>query len=175
MTASGLRSLGAGGLLLAAGLFGVACGSSSTKARTLNVAKVETAIVRSILKERSLTATVECPGSVPQRSGYKFTCQAVLDAGAYPVSVIETDGNGHVRYENAHPLLVLDVAKVEQAIEASVYSQRRLHATARCPAEVLQAAGVTFDCSATVGISSHRYPFRVTEIDAHGHVRYVGT
>lgn len=169
-----LRRLGCGSGLAVA-LLCAGCGSGSTAPRTLDVAKVETAIVRSIQKERGLTAAVQCPASVPQRDGYKFACEAVLDAGAYPVSVIETDSSGHVRYENARPLVVLDVTKVEQAIETSVYSQRRLHATVQCPAEVLQAAGVAFNCTAAVAGSARQYPFRVTEIDAHGHVRYIGT
>jgi hypothetical protein len=113
-----------------------ACGSST---RSLDSAKVERAIAGSILKEHDLHATVACPSKVRQKSGHVFTCTARLDVGAYPVTVTEVDGSGRVRYANERPLVVLDVAKVQQAIEASVYSQRRLRATAACPPEVWAA------------------------------------
>ena len=149
-----------------------ACESST---RSLDSAKVERAIAGSILKEHDLHATVACPSKVPQKSGHVFTCTARLDVGAYPVTVTEVDGSGRVRYANERPLVVLDVAKVQQAIEASVYSQRRLRATAACPPEVLQQKGLVFRCTATVAGSARSYPLLVTETDGRGHVRYIGT
>ena len=68
--------------------------------------------------------------------------------------------------------MVLDVAKVERAIERSIVAQRQLRSSVSCPAEVIEKAGLVFDCTATV--KGRRFPFRVTEIDAEGHVRYVG-
>jgi hypothetical protein len=148
------------------------CGSS---AKSLDSAKVARAIERSILAEHHLRATVECPHRVPQESGRVFTCSARLDAGAYPVRVNEVGEDGEVRYEDSTPLVALNVAKVQRAIDASVFSQRRLHASASCPREVLQRAGVVFWCTATVDGETTRYPFRVSELDNAGHVRYVGT
>jgi hypothetical protein len=157
-------------LLAAAFLSG--CGSS---ARNLNSAKVESAIATSILKERSIHAMVVCPSKVPQKLGHVFTCTARLDVGAYPVAVTEIDGNGRVRYRDDKPLVVLNVSRVQHAIEASVFSQRRLRATASCPSEVLQRAGIVFRCTAVIDGRARRYPFLVREIDGAGHVRYVGT
>jgi hypothetical protein len=37
---------------------------------------------------------------------------------------------------------------------------------------VIQKAGIVFTCTATV--AGRSYPFAVTEVDDHGHVRYVG-
>ncbi len=145
------------------------CGSSSP---TLNTATVERAIARSILAQRNLYATVGCPSKVPRKVGFAFTCTAHLEVGRYPVSVTETNGDGHVRYENQAPLVVLKIARVERAIEQSILGQRHLHATATCPAEVIQEAGIVFTCTAAV--AGQRYPFAVTEVDGDGHVRYVG-
>jgi hypothetical protein len=145
------------------------CGSS---APTLNTVAVEHAIVASIRTQRHLHATVRCPAKVAQRTGLVFTCTANLEVGTYPVTVTETNGAGHVRYTNAAPLIVLRIASVEQAIKRSILSQRRLAATVRCPAEVIQKAGAVFTCTAKVGGRS--YPFSVTEIDGNGHVRFVG-
>jgi hypothetical protein len=148
------------------------CGSST---RSLDSGKVEHAIVTSILRERNLSATVVCPSKVPQKAGHVFTCAARLDVGAYPVMVTEIDGSGHVHYQNERPLVVLNIAKVQQAIEASILSQRRLRATASCPSEVLQQAGLVFRCIAAIDGGARSYPFIVNEIDNAGHVRYLGT
>jgi hypothetical protein len=144
------------------------CGSSAT---TLNSFRVERAIADSILRERDLYATVACPSKVAQRAGHEFTCQAHLDVGTYPIDVTETNASGHVRYENRRPLLVLNTAKVQRAIRASIHHQRHLRSTVSCPAEVLQQAGLAFACNASVNGRSYR--FAVSEIDGRGHVRYV--
>jgi hypothetical protein len=68
-------------------------------------------------------------------------------------------------------LVVLNIAKVESAIRASIASERHLRSTVTCPAEVLQQAGLVFTCEAT--INRKRYPFTVSEVDGKGHVRYV--
>lgn len=156
----------AGGLL-ALSLFG--CGRS---AQTLSTAPIERAIAQSILAQRHVHTRVDCPSTVQRKAGFIFKCTARLIVGTYPVLVTETNDNGHVRYENASRLAVLDSAKVQRAIGRSIRSQRHLHATVTCPAEVLQQAGVGFTCTATVG--GRAYPFAVTEIDADGHVRYLG-
>jgi hypothetical protein len=149
-----------------------ACGSS---APTLNTSKLEKAVAGSILSERALHTTVTCPSKVPQKAGHKFTCTAQLDVGSYPVSVTETNSSGHVRYEDQRPLVVLNIAKVEASIAASILRQRRLRATVKCPATVLQQDGLSFKCTALINGKGKPYPFVVTEIDGSGHVRYVGT
>jgi hypothetical protein len=143
------------------------CGSSATR---LDSVRVERAIADTILRERNLYATVACPSSVPQKAGHAFTCQAHLDVGTYPIEVTETNGSGHVRYENQRPLVVLDTKKVQRAIRASIHNQRDLPSTVRCPAEVLQQAGLAFTCRANVHGRSYR--FAVSELDDAGHVRY---
>jgi hypothetical protein len=157
-------------LVAVAGL--AACGSSG---RHLSIARVEHAIASSILEERKIHAAVACPARVPQLAGHTFTCAARLDVGIYPLTVTEIDGNGRVRYRDDKPLVVLNIARVRHAIEASVLSQRRLHATASCPREVLQQAGIVFRCTAVVRGQTRRYPFAVHEVDGAGHVRYVGS
>jgi len=149
-----------------------ACGSSGSSARTLDSVKVERAIASSIMAQRHLHATVSCPAEVIQRAGHTFTCTARLDVGAYPVTATEVGDGGKVRFEDSAPLIALDIAKVERAIEQSIRSQRHLPSTVVCPAEVIQRAGIAFMCTATVGHRS--YPFAVTEVDGNGHVRYEG-
>jgi len=149
-----------------------ACGSG---ARYLDDEKVERAIATSVLRERDLYAIVACPPKIPQLTGHTFTCTARLNVGTYPVTVTETNGSGQVRYKDEKPLVVLDIAKVQQAIEASVLQQRRVHATVSCPSEVLQRAGISFRCTAAIDNGARSYPFVVTETDSAGHLRYLGT
>lgn len=157
----------AAAVLVAPSLSG--CGKSEP---TLSTVTDQRAIAASILTQHHLDAVVSCPSKVPMKAGFTFTCVAKLDAGTYPVTVTETDGHGRVVYEDQAPLVTLDIARVEQSIEQSIRSQRRLTSTVTCPAEVLQKAGVVFTCTATV--SGRGYPFAVTEVDNHGHVQYVG-
>jgi hypothetical protein len=161
------RVLGLPAVLLA--LSSSACGSST---HALDTVTVERAIANSILAQRQLYAMVSCPSDVPRKAGVVFTCEAHLDVGTYPVSVTETNNDGHVRYRNQTPLAVLDVAGVERAIRQSILSQRSLRSTVTCPPQVIQETGIAFTCVATV--DGRRYPFAVTEVDGHGHVRYVG-
>ena len=167
-TARATRSLA---FALVLGVALSACGSSGQK---LDTARVERAVAASILAQRGLRTTVTCPSGIPVKTGYTFTCNAGLDVGSYPVTVVVTNSTGHVRYENRAPLVALNSEKIEQAIAASIAGQRHLSATVTCPQEVLQKAGISFNCSAVVKGSSKRYPFVVTQVDNDGHVRYVG-
>ena len=144
------------------------CGSSTP---ALNIVTVERAIASSILTQHHLEVTVVCPTGVPRKAGIVFTCSAKIDVGTYPLRVIETNDNGHVRYENQAPLVVLNVAAVKRAIRQSILSQRHLHATVACPDPVLQGAGIFFVCTATA--NGQRYRFAATEVDDNGHVRFV--
>lgn len=146
-----------------------ACGAGAPSLETKPVAH---AIARSILNQHRVVANVHCPPSVPRKSGQRFTCMAAFDVGSYPLFVTETDSGGRVRYANAAPLVLLDIAKVKDAITASILAQRHLKALVICPPEVLQRAGLGFTCSATV--ASRRYPFVVQQINDSGRVRYEG-
>jgi Domain of unknown function (DUF4333) len=154
---------------IATGLLIAACGSATPK---LNGFKVERGIAQSILAQHRVDTLVRCPPGVPVQEGVTFTCTANLQVGSYPVSVVELDGAGHVRWANARPLVILDIARVERSISDSIRAKRGLGSHVTCPAQVLQEAGVTFTCEANVG--GRRYPFTVTEVDGHGDVRYVG-
>ena len=158
-------------VLLAACATGTGCGGGGHE---LDSASVERAIERTVLVQRGLRTPVSCPSKIAQSAGHTFTCTAKLSVGTFAVGVTETDAHGHVRYQEQHPLHVLDVARVEHAIEASAAKQRHVTATVSCPSPVLQAAGVVFRCTAVASGSARRYPFAVTEIDGDGHVRYVG-
>lgn len=159
--------MSAAALLVACGAWG--CGGSSPK---LDTAPVERAIAATILAQRQIHSTVTCPEEVPRKRGTAFTCLAHLAVGAYPVHVAETNSSGHVRYGSSAPLVILNIERVQRAIERSILQQRGLRATVSCPSEVLQRAGITFTCEAAVG--GRRHPFSVAELDNGGHVRYVG-
>jgi hypothetical protein len=157
----------AASVLVAAPISG--CGSSTP---TLNTIPVERAVAASILAQHHLYVTVGCPSKVPRKAGFVFTCTASLNVGTYPVLVTQTNGSGHVSYQNQAPLVILNIARVERAIRRSILSQRHLHSTVTCPPEVIQKAGIAFTCTATA--NGRRYPFAVTEVDGNGHVRYIG-
>jgi len=158
------------GLLLATG-----CGGSTpstTSSKTLAVAPVEHAIQLSILKQRGIKTPVSCPANSPLKTGYRFQCNALLNVGAYPVTVIETNTAGGVSYVNKAPLRVLDSPAIESAIQLAVRHQRHLSATVSCPKLILEAKGLSFTC--TIKTKRGLGKFSVTEVDEHGHVTFVG-
>lgn len=155
---------GVASILTAAG-----CGASGA---TLDNMQLERAIASTIRSEHGLATRVTCPSGVPRAAGHASRCNVLLQVGAYPVTVVQTDGKGHVRYENAEPLTLLDTAKVERAITASILAQRNTHATVSCPHQVLQKAGIHFRCIAAVRSTGARQPFVVDEVNDYGHVRY---
>jgi Domain of unknown function (DUF4333) len=69
--------------------------------------------------------------------------------------------------------VILDTIRVERSIEASSLAQRHLSSTVSCPVNIVQKAGVVFDCVATVG--GRQFQVVVTETDNKGHVVYVVT
>jgi hypothetical protein len=157
------------GVLAFAALAG--CGSSSS---TLDTGRLERAVAASILAQRGVHTTVSCPSKIPVALGHTFTCNARLEVGSYPVSVTETNPKGRVRYENTHPLVALDVERVQRAIATSIIHQRGGKAAVTCPQQVLQQAGVSFTCTAVIAGATKRYPFLVTQVDDKGRVRYEG-
>jgi hypothetical protein len=67
----------------------------------------------------------------------------------------------------------LDNEKIERSIEGSILQQRHKPAAAQCPALELKKKGVVFTCIA-ITRNGVRTPFKVTEVDGNGHVKYVG-
>lgn len=69
--------------------------------------------------------------------------------------------------------VILNTVAVERSIEASIRSQRHLASTVACPVNILQEAGVVFECVASIG--RRHFPVVVTETDSKGHVAFVVT
>lgn len=67
--------------------------------------------------------------------------------------------------------VILSAAPIEASIKRTLLTQRHLSSTVSCPDDVIQKAGVTFYCYATV--KDRRYPVMVTETNNLGHVTYV--
>jgi hypothetical protein len=149
----------------------VACGQNGSTA-TLDVSPVEGAIAHSILTQRNVTTVVTCPANLPLETGYRFTCSAALDAGSYPVSVVELNDRGGVSYSNSTPLRMLSSHTVAVAIQAAIARKKHLRATVKCPQTILQTKGLVFTCTATTKLGTGR--FAVTESDANGHVVFKG-
>jgi len=74
-------------------------------------------------------------------------------------------------WQTASTPVALNTGKVADSIQASILSQRHLHAAVSCPDNVIQKAGVVFECTATVG--GHRFAVYVTQTDGDGHVVFV--
>jgi hypothetical protein len=146
------------------------CGNSAP-ARPVGTATVERLIAASIEARYHVYTSVHCPPSVPRRVGFAFACAANLEVGSYPVLVTVASTSGRLRYRSLARLVALDTAKVRRAIAASILRQRGLRASVSCPAEVLQQAGISFKCAATVG--KRAYPVTVTQVDGNGRVRYI--
>ena len=66
----------------------------------------------------------------------------------------------------------LDTGRVARSIQASIQSQRHIHARVSCPASEPLRRDWHFVCFATT--SSGQTPFVVTEVDDRGSTTYVG-
>jgi hypothetical protein len=87
--------------ILALGLAVSGCGASgtpSTSATILNTHKVERAIQRSAMIQRSKHATVSCPSGVHQKQGVTFSCTATVGRSSTQFVVTQLDGSGDVHY-----------------------------------------------------------------------------
>ena len=69
--------------------------------------------------------------------------------------------------------VILNTVRVERSIEASILAQRHLASSVGCPVNIVQKAGVVFDCVASV--RGRQFTVVVTETDGNGHVVYVVT
>jgi ABC-type phosphate/phosphonate transport system ATPase subunit len=69
--------------------------------------------------------------------------------------------------------VILNTERVERSIEASILAQRHLASMVSCPVNIVQKAGVVFNCQATV--RGRQFSVVVTETDGNGHVTYVVT
>jgi len=151
---------------------GLQFGSTAHAAsRTVKTTRLEARITQSIRRKYGVTVTVACPGRVPVKARYRFTCVARLAVGTYPLHVVETDARGTMYFFNHRPLRVLNSAKVAAAIEHAVRMQRQLTVRVTCPSPILEQAGLVFRCVARGG--GARTVFKVTE-QRGGYVRFVG-
>ena len=166
-------------IIVAGGMLAAACGgsggtssSTTTTSVPLGLATVEKAIEQTIKAGHHITTHVTCPAGVPQQSGYRFVCNAALDVGTYPVKVLETNARGGVSYANSAPLVVLDSHRIGLAIADAIRKKRHEKATVTCPAQILEAKGLKFTCTAKLKKGSGS--FVVTETDAQGNVSFAG-
>jgi hypothetical protein len=70
------------------------------------------------------------------------------------------------------PKAILDVHKIVRSIEASILTQRHIHAKVTCPAAIPQQKGRNFACLATARGSRQRTPVAVTQQNNDGYVTY---
>jgi hypothetical protein len=62
----------------------------ATAGTTMNTTRVANSIRASILAQRSLHSTVQCPGREPQEVGVTFTCTAMTHRLSAPHAVVRT-------------------------------------------------------------------------------------
>jgi Domain of unknown function (DUF4333) len=87
--------------ILAASLVVSACGGSTIRSKSptiLNTEKIERAIERSALAQRSEHAIVSCPSGVHQKQGVTFSCTATVGRSSTRFVVNQVDGSGDVHY-----------------------------------------------------------------------------
>ncbi len=147
------------------------CGSSRATRPSLNSRQVDRAVAYQILRKARAPALVRCPGGLPRRASYSFTCSASFEVGTAFVRVTEIGGDGKLLYRSERPLVRLDIARVEQAIKTSLERRGEPHATVTCPAYVLDEAGLAFTCSALVLHPAKTVVVSVTELDGRGDFR----
>jgi hypothetical protein len=104
------------------------------------------------------------------RVGRSALATAAVLACALTISACGSSGDSTAKY--------LDMARVERAIERSIYSQRHLKSKIVCPEKVPQKPG-KFACIATTTSTKKPHkkiktPFVVTVHNTSGYVTYIG-
>lgn len=107
---------------------------------------------------------------VRERASWLSLAAATLLACAVTIGGCGGSGDSTAKY--------LDMARVERAIERSIYSQRHLKSTIVCPKKVPQKPG-KFACIATTTSTKKPHkkiktPFVVTVHNTSGYVTYIG-
>jgi hypothetical protein len=151
------------------------CGSSGAPSKTVNSARVSSAIAATVRSKRSVHASVSCPSGVPLKQGTQFFCIAQTGAHITAFHVTETNESGHVSFvgvsRKSTPLLA--TTALAKAIGASILRSRHVEATVRCPNGMPRQRGLSFVCSAT-DPAGKKTLFEVHQLDSSGHVNYRG-
>lgn len=87
------------------------------------------------------------------------------------VALLALGGCGSDDGAAAPKTVTIDPTRVEKAIEVSVAEQSHRLSIVVCPTGIKREKGRSFNCIATLS-QGDKYPFRVTQKDGNGNVRY---
>jgi hypothetical protein len=120
--------------------------------RTLNLDSVKTAISEGLTSQLGLPiASVTCPAEAPAvKAGNVFECTATpKDGGRFTVKVSQKDDQGNIAWEVVKTEGLLDLAKVEAAVQKGLKDQAQVDATVSCGGRWKAGkAGDRFECAA---------------------------
>ena len=141
--------------------------------RTINMGAVREAVKDGLAKQLGVNvASVSCPDSREAKAGDVFECTATTGGGGkFTISVRQGDDKGNVNWEVAKSEGILDLRKLETAIQSGLKQQTGLDATVDCGGRYRDTeVGQSFDCKARAG--NETGTVAVTMTDREGNVNW---
>lgn len=97
---------------------------------------------------------------------------AVLAAAMLISACGSSTPSTHSTTTSVTPKAILDMHTIVRSIEASIFTQRHIHAKVTCPTVIPQQKGRNFACLATARGSGTKTPVAVTQQNNNGYVTY---
>lgn len=142
--------------------------------RMLDMSALNNLISTGIATQMELPiASVTCPAEGrEQKAGDKFECTATPETGGLlTVTVTQTDDAGNVSWAVSKTDGLLDLQKVETAVQEGLMAQAQVEAVVECGGRWKGIKpGEVFQCQATAG--EHKAAVEVTTTDAEGNISW---
>ena len=139
---------------------------------SLNSRSVENQILQQLSARYPMTGrVVVCPGKIPDKVGYRFTCTVAFDGGTVRLSgqVTSSKGSYNIQPDQA----IVSTSQAASTLEADIAATTHAHATVDCGPLLVRVlpVGGQFACQATITGEGTR-PVTVKVVDLNGHFRY---
>ncbi|HET6914761.1 MAG TPA: DUF4333 domain-containing protein [Acidimicrobiales bacterium] len=139
---------------------------------SLNSRSVENQILQQLSARYPMTGrVVVCPGKIPDKVGYRFTCTVAFDGGTVRLSgqVTSSKGSYNIQPDQA----IVSTAQAASTLESDIAATAHAHATVDCGPLLVRVlpVGGQFACQATITGEGTR-PVTVKVVDLNGHFRY---
>ncbi|HET7522561.1 MAG TPA: DUF4333 domain-containing protein [Acidimicrobiales bacterium] len=139
---------------------------------SLNSKSVENQILQQLSSRYPMSGrVVVCPGKIPDKVGYRFTCTVAFDGGTVRLSgeVTSSKGSYNIQPDQA----IVSTAQAASTLEADIAATTHAHATVDCGPLLVRVlpVGGQFACQASIPGEGTR-PVTVNVVDLNGHFRY---
>jgi hypothetical protein len=139
---------------------------------SLNSGSVENQILKQLSARYPMTGrVVTCPGKIPDKVGYRFTCTVAFDGGTVHLHGQVTSSKGSYNIEPDQA--IVSTAQAATTLEADIAANTHASAKVDCGPVMVKVVpvGGQFSCQASISGEGARQ-VTVTVVDLDGHFRY---